>query len=223
VRGGAYVYLPDKPAIEAAFDEDFDYLVTPVAYDFEAHIDPNSGWRFVDAVGAALDDGAADNGVAGVDFGASTLFLSGGGGGIAIVLEREGTDASVPAAGEALARFDLRYVTADDASEVVDELELAFQGGTAWRSTGLGAESPLADDLGVYKMTLLLDEVDALTAAGMYCAGSMPRAGAVQAAQEAARRLAVVGDELEDAPLSAESALMDRLAENLSERQPHCW
>lgn len=224
VRGGAYVYLPDKEAIRAAFDEDFDYLVTPVAYDFEAHIDPDSGWRFVDAVGASLDDGAGDGGLAGVDFGASTLFLSGGGGGIALVLQRrvDDIDAPLPEAGEALARFDLRFVTADDSREVVDELELTFQGGTAWHSEGLGAESPYADDLGVYKMSMLLDEVDALTAAGMFCAGSLSRADALEAAQDAARRLQVVGGELEDAPLAAEAALMERLVGNLAGGQANC-
>lgn len=224
VRGGAYVYLPDKPAIEAVFDEDFDYLVTPLAYDFEAHIDPASGWRFVDAVGAALDDGAGDEGQAGVDFGAATLFLSSGGGGIALLLERAvGADlAPIPTEGEELAGFGLRFVTADDSRIVESTLTASFAGGDAWLSEGLGDASPLADDLGVYKMTLLLDEVDALDAAGLFCAGSLSQEEARQAALFAAGRLQVVGEELPDAPLTDEAALMRTLAVNLQSGREAC-
>lgn len=219
VRGGAYVYLPDRDAIAAAFDEDFDFLVTPLAYDLEVQIRPAVGWRFADAVGAPMDDGPGDDGVEGIDMGASTLFLSSGGGGIAVVLSREPDHEgeAMPAEGEALAEFELSYTRADDSAVEEGAISLSFQGGTAWSSEALGEQSPLADDLGVYMMSYLLDEVDALTVAGLYCESQETREEALKMVREAKDRLQVAGEELGNEALLAEAALMTRLARNIQE------
>jgi Ca-activated chloride channel homolog len=217
VRGGAYVYLPDEEAIAAAFDEDFDFLVTPLAYDLEVDIRPAAGWRFLEAIGAPMDDGPGDDGVEGVAFGASTLFLSSGGGGIAVLLGRDPDHEgeALPVAGEVLADFSLRYTRADDSAVEEGAIALSFEGGATWSSQGLAEQSPLADDLGVYKMSLLLDEVDALTAAGLYCEGQLSQEEALALVREARIRLRVVAEELGDAPLRDEAVLMARLAANL--------
>ncbi|NOY28323.1 MAG: VWA domain-containing protein [Oligoflexia bacterium] len=225
VRGGAYVYLRDEDAIAAAFDEDFDYLVTPLAYDLEVQLTAASGWRFVNAVGAPMDDGAGDFGVAGIDFGASTLFLSSKDGGIAVVLARDPStgDDGLPSAGDALASFDISYVPADEGGTVHTALDLAYEGGTAWSNSALGDTSPLADDLGVYKMSFLLDEVDALDAAGRFCDGDLTQAEARQPVQDAQARLTAVADQLTDTALTAEATLMGQLDRNLTGGRAQCW
>ncbi|HVG57611.1 MAG TPA: VWA domain-containing protein [Hyalangium sp.] len=72
VRGSNYFYLSDAERTRKVFDEDFDFLVTPIAYDLHMQLTPAEGFR-VEAV----------YGVPGVDPGASeasldvaTVFLS---------------------------------------------------------------------------------------------------------------------------------------------------
>jgi len=222
VRGGAYIYLPDRESIAGAFDVDFDYMVTPLAYDLQVQLTTAPGWRFVGAVGAPMDEAAG--GTDGIDFGASTLFLSSGGGGMAVILARApgAEGAAMPAAGDALAGFDLRYTKADDSGDVQESLDLAFDGGEAWSNEELGDTSPLADDLGVYEMAFLLDEVDALAAAGRFCDGSVRTEDASRAVTGARDRLDAGARQLDDAGLAEESRLMQKLSSNLSHGTQAC-
>jgi Ca-activated chloride channel family protein len=64
VRGANYFYLSDADRTRKVFDEDFDFLVTPIAYDLRMELTPAEGFR-VEAV----------YGVPGVDPGASTAAL----------------------------------------------------------------------------------------------------------------------------------------------------
>lgn len=226
LRGGAYVYLPDVPAIAEAFDEDFDYLVTPLAYDLQVELQAAEGWRFVDAVGAPLDQPAAST-----DFGASTLFLSSNQGGMAVLLApidgamvdgdmADGAAAVLPDG--PLATMALRYERASDGVVVMSDEAAIFRGGDAWQSDSLGESSPLADDEGVFKMAMLLDEVDALTVAGLFCDGTAQRIEARSAADSARIRLQAVSDELESETLRREARLMGKLSDNL-EAGASCW
>jgi Ca-activated chloride channel family protein len=64
VRGSNYFYLSDAERTRKVFDEDFDFLVTPIAYDLHMELTPAEGFK-VEAV----------YGVPGVDPGASTATL----------------------------------------------------------------------------------------------------------------------------------------------------
>src|SRR5262249_55201544 len=44
-RGGLFGYLSDGPAVEQVFDEDFDFLMPPVAYDVDFRLDVAEGLR----------------------------------------------------------------------------------------------------------------------------------------------------------------------------------
>lgn len=51
VRGGSYHFLEDDAKLVRVFDEEFKYLVTPVAYDVELEVRPTSGSVVTDALG----------------------------------------------------------------------------------------------------------------------------------------------------------------------------
>lgn len=54
VKGGNYFYLEDGEKIRTVFDEEFDLLVTPLAYDLELELSPGAGFE-VAAVHGAWD------------------------------------------------------------------------------------------------------------------------------------------------------------------------
>lgn len=217
VRGGNYVYLPDNDEISHIFDEAFEYVVSPIAYDLEVQVEAAEGWRFIDAVGAPLlEEGPR------VDFGAGTLFLSNNDGGIAVMMAREG-GSPLADEGEALADFALRYEDAYTGDIVQDSLAVSFQGGSAFTSDSLGAASPLADALGPYKMAFLLDELAALSAGADFCAGKVEQEQALATVDLARERLATVAEELPDERLAEEAQLMHQLIENIRAGRDRCW
>ena len=62
--------------IRTVFDEDFDYIVTPVAYDLDVEIRPAASLHVETGLGAPVDETAGT-----VRLGASTLFFSRSNGG----------------------------------------------------------------------------------------------------------------------------------------------
>jgi Ca-activated chloride channel family protein len=92
LRGGNYFYLADSAAIRTVFDKDFDYLVTPLAYDLELQLKIPAGFRFVAAHGVSWN-AASDFAVLKVP----TVFLSRNKGAMLVELERT----SAPLAGSA--------------------------------------------------------------------------------------------------------------------------
>jgi Ca-activated chloride channel family protein len=208
-RGANYFYLADEETIRAVFDDEFDYMVTPLAYDLEVAVAAVDGLRFERGYGAPVE-GATST----IEFGTSTLFLSSKSGGMGAELvageERSLVDLEGP-----LGEMDLTFETVD--GRIVEKsLTLSFDGGTAYES-----DSTAADDLGVYKMAVLVAEYHALQAGADFCEGSIDMSEASARIHEAARRLEVVSADLQDAPLAEEAALMGRLAENLAGGR--CW
>ncbi|MCA9520816.1 MAG: VWA domain-containing protein, partial [Myxococcales bacterium] len=51
IRGGNYFYLENADKIRKVFDEDFDYLVTPLAYDMKVSLTPGANYEIVDVYG----------------------------------------------------------------------------------------------------------------------------------------------------------------------------
>lgn len=52
-RGGAYFFLENHTKISTVFDEDFDFMVTPIAYDLKVAVQPRDGWTFTRGYGVS--------------------------------------------------------------------------------------------------------------------------------------------------------------------------
>ncbi len=217
-RGGNYFYLADQDAIAQVFDDEFDYMVTPVAYDLEVVVTPTEGLELFDTYAAPLDQQARV-----VDFGASTLFLSerNGGMGLTLVTAVDGAFSGAEMeelVEQDLARFELRYETADDFELVEDEIEVVWEGGST-----IDGEYVEADDMGVYKMSRLVDEYQALLMGADFCANTVTMPTAMEAIEEAALRLDLIATHLGSQLLADEASLMDRLAENVASGSGNCY
>ncbi|MBT3222642.1 MAG: VWA domain-containing protein [Proteobacteria bacterium] len=186
VRGGNYFYLEDADAIRQVFTEEFDYIVTPLAYDLQVNTETvNDDYALNRAFGAPLDDLSAE-----VDFGASTLFPSKRQGGIGVTFF---------GAGPEVATLSLSYLPVGDNTYVEEELVVEAN-----------TEQP-----GVTKMAVLLDEFLALETGAAYCAGTLDNLTAEARIEEAALRLAELSDTLGDDPLYDEALLMEALRDNI--------
>ncbi|PIE19780.1 MAG: hypothetical protein CSA65_00870 [Proteobacteria bacterium] len=86
LRGGNYFYLADSEAIRTVFDKDFDYLVTPLAYDLKLELTIPEGFRFVGAHGVKDWTAGAKTSTLTVP----TVFLSRKKGAMLVELERDG-------------------------------------------------------------------------------------------------------------------------------------
>jgi len=213
VRGGNYFFLADSAAIETVFDDEFDYIVNPLAYDFEVELEAASGLEFDTAYGAPLDQPGP-----GIDFGASSLFLSSRGGGIGITLRSASLD-ELPAEGpRELGTFGVSYLPVGADEPVETELTVFWSGGAV-----IAEQQTAADALGVYKMAALLDEYLALLAAARYCQGAVDQAQALADIAAAGARLQEVATHLGDAPLAAEADLLDGLATAVLGGTANCW
>ena len=109
VRGANYHFLQDDAKLAKVFDDEFKYLVTPVAYDVKIALEPKSGGKVTDAMGVPEFFRAVDGSGDKVVLSLPTLFFSArqGGGATAVCLR-------VPAgftAGKPLAEVALEFVT----------------------------------------------------------------------------------------------------------------
>ncbi len=203
-RGGNYFYLATQDDIRQVFDEEFDYIVTPLAYDLAVEVTPASGVSLYAGWGAVLDEGADR-----LDIGATTLFLSARDGGMGVSLVGDAIRDMAP--GTTLATFDLAYEELDGTA-VADSVTVRWDGGAT-----LGTASTLADDVGVYKMAGLVDEFLALTAGADFCSEDLPADDAAARIEAAAAHLAEIAAALPDDGMAAEDALMRKLLTNLAD------
>lgn len=203
-RGGNFFYLKDEAAIATVFDDDFDLIVTPLAYDLDATLTSPDGVTLRRSYGAPTDAQSEE-----VAFAVRTLFLSRKGGGMGVVLD-------VPAleAGVELGAFHLAY-SLEDGTRVEQDVDVEWSGGRPF--AGVDGE---ADDLGVLKMSALVDEFLALEGAATFCEDGETNA---LARIEAARaRLDALATQLDDAPLAAEAVLLAKLADNVTGGTANC-
>ena len=216
VRGGNHFTLMEPEDIASVFDEEFDFLVTPLAYDLEVAVRPAAGLAVDAVLGAPLDDAMTE-----VSFGASTLFLSSRAGGMGLLLTSpEGSLLELPA-GTELARFHLSYEEAVGGRMVEDELVVVWDGGEAWVAEVV--EGHRADDEGVFLMAGLLDEFDALRAGAAFCDGQITGGMAADRMKRARDRVDAVNMELGTRELSEEHALLGKLRTNLAQGASRCW
>ncbi|MDP2316654.1 MAG: VWA domain-containing protein [Pseudomonadota bacterium] len=204
-RGGNSYYLPDADTAAGLFADEFPFMVTPLAYDLAVALVPAEGVAIGEGYGMPVDGGTST-------FGASTLFLSRSNGALAVTLDAEALEA-----GAALGTFSLSYAPADGAPVVTEVLDLAWAGGVAYQgSAGVG------DDLGAYKLSVLLDAYLALGAAADLCAGALPQAEAAVIVDLAEARLAGVATELPDAPIGELAVLIGMLGDLVRADEPSC-
>lgn len=85
IRGGNYFFLEDNARIEEVFGQDFDYLVTPLAYDLHLELVPGSGHTLSGVYGIQSWTPGDEL----VELDVATLFLSRNRGAIVIRLEGE--------------------------------------------------------------------------------------------------------------------------------------
>lgn len=101
VRGANYVFLQDAEKLEKVFDEDFDFLVTPIAYDFKLELEAGPGYALGEVFGIP---GAKDKKNA-AQLKVETLFLSKEKGAIAVRVKKE----DLKKAGNEVAYLSLSY------------------------------------------------------------------------------------------------------------------
>jgi Ca-activated chloride channel family protein len=201
VRGGNSFYL-DADAIATFFDDEFDYIVTPVAYALHFNVHPAAGFSFSRTYGTPDADADGE-----VDFSVATGFLSSSGGAMAVLLEG---DLSQVGPGQSVVSFSLEYETID--GELLGEtFEVEWLGGDLPIS-----EDGRADHAGGAKLAVLLDEYLALEAGSMFCDGQLGEAEALARIDEAATRLDDMAVLLGDDALADEADLMRKLAENVA-------
>lgn len=200
VEGGSYHFLT-AGELDRLFVEEFDFLVSPVAYDLSVTVSPCSESTLSGVYGAPVD--GRD-----ISLGASTLFLSSRSGGMGALFTLPPEVDT-----EEIATMALRYRPVGSESYKEHTLTVGWEG---------GAYIEDADGLGVYKMTGLIDEYRALLAASRFCDGMLSKAAALASIDAASARLLAQSDAIGDAPLADEAALLDALRVNVEAGQANC-
>jgi Ca-activated chloride channel family protein len=200
VRGSNYFYLSDAERTRKVFDEDFDFLVTPIAYDLKMALAPAEGYR-VEAV----------YGLPGVAPGASeavmdvaTVFLSRRRGAVLARLSRPEQEQVPPHQQLVTSAFSFSPV-AGEASPAVT-LTASYEG-----SEPLTSSAAWYSQRSVRKTVALTNFI---LGARMACEQWM-KGEKVKAREVADRTAALLRSEaevLDDAPLRAEAELAGKLA-----------
>ncbi len=187
VRGANFVYLGTPEKMRTVFDTDFDFLVTPIAYDLSLTMTPTQGVAFGAAYGIP---GTAEGTISST---VATVFLSRTRGAIVVQL------GSV-APGAALSHADLAFTTTDGVAKTA-ALDVVAPSGAAPSASGPGARKAVA--LTRYALGIRL-------ACTRY--QSQDKAGAVEAAQASAAFIGAEATALNDAALQHEAQFAQTLA-----------
>lgn len=122
LRGGNYAYLADANRIATIFDQDFDYLVTPLAYDLKFRLTPASSFTVSQVYGYPSWTSASEA----VEIDVATVFLSRGHGAIVARLSPKG--ATWPVGAPPLASLSLSYEPADGSELQSEIFETLYDG-----------------------------------------------------------------------------------------------
>ncbi|WP_375771248.1 VWA domain-containing protein [Archangium gephyra] len=198
VRGANYFYLSDAERTRKVFDEDFDFLVTPIAYDLKMALAPAEGYR-VEAV----------YGLPGVEPGASeavmdvaTVFLSRRRG--AVLARLSGPGQTQP--NQQLVSSSFSFSPAEGAAPAAVTLSASYEGGEPLEST-----ATWYSQRSVRKTVALTNFI---LGARMACTHWMKgeREQALEVANRTEALLKAEAEALDDAPLRAEAELAGKLA-----------
>ena len=197
IQGGNYVYLRDTDAIEELVNAEFEFLITPVAYDFNLQV--QSGNDYYLSVVYGLPGGADGE----FSLSAATLFLSRNKGAIGLEFISTGSDANV-----SIADLSLSYVEAASGSPINETVVVEAAGLT------MGDSEIAYDQLGAQKLVVLIEMVRGMKyAVGLYIDDDVN--AAVDHLDLIADRLGAVAAELEDESLLTERDMVIALAENM--------
>ncbi len=197
IRGGNYVYLRDTEAIEELVNEDFEFLITPVAYDFRLQIESGNNYNLSAVYGLP---GGADGEFS---LSAATLFLSRNKGAIGLEFLPLGSENT----GD-IAEINLEYVNGSSGAQVIESVIVEAAGLT------MGDSEIAYDQIGAQKLVALIEMVRGMKyAVGLYINDDV--SAAVDHLNLIADRLGAVADELEDESLLTERDMVIALAENM--------
>jgi len=193
VRGGNLFFFPDTEDMTERFREDFDTMVTELAYDLHVDVDPADGLRLAGVYGVPgdlvqwTDDG--------LQLTVETLFLSKSQGGIYLAFAPVD---GAPAQADAVADISLAYEPRD--------------GGPVHTIAAAHVVRPQRGDEGLTRGVALVDMATTLTQAAAAHHRDNDQEAAWQLVHGLKGRLATVGD----ADLDAERTLVGQLEDTLA-------
>lgn len=120
-RGANYFYLNDIERVQQLFVEDFELMVTPVAYDLQVEVTPSTIFYLDRTYGFP----SAQNGE--VSLSIATLFLSRGSGATLLHFELPENNPLAIQNGTGIANLSLTYANRNF-EQFTDEFELVFEG-----------------------------------------------------------------------------------------------
>lgn len=202
-RGGSYIYLTDLDRVTEVFDEDFDFMMTPLGYDLNFRFDVGNGFELARLYGIPGDD----NGDPRTEFQVTTVFASRGGGAIVARLGRIGDSNGL----SAIAKMNLAYAPepavgwSDPENQEVDIM---------FDSAVLEGDAAHYEQNAVRKTVALVNQAEELRrACDAYHTGEVVEAIAI--AERLHTYLAGEAEVLGDPDLDTEVALVARLIENM--------
>lgn len=204
VRGGNLFFFPDSTAMEKRFAEDFDTMVTELAYDLDLDVQPADGLRIAGVYGVPGDlvtwteDG-------GIHLHVSTLFLSRSAGALYVAFgpESDGGRVATRSVGEDLGRITIAYDPRDGVRTPV--------------TSSLSLIEPTRGDAGLRRGAALVDEATTLKKATALHHQNNDQEGAWQLVHALVGRLVAE----RDPDLAPEIALVERLDETLGRLAGH--
>lgn len=202
LKGGNYFFLADTNRVATVFDKDFDYLVTPLAYDLRFHLEPSAGFRVAQVYGYS----SWKTGLTSVDIEAASVFLSRNHG--AMVVRLEPTTAW-PSGKPPVAELSLSYSLVSENEKVTSSWSAAYE-----------EDRPLAEDTVYYsqravrKTVALVNSALAMRrASDLYY--SNQGSAAIALLDRSAALLHSEGETIEDVSLMQEAQRTERLATNM--------
>jgi Ca-activated chloride channel family protein len=115
VRGGNLFFFPDVQKMKDVFEDEFDTLVTELAYDMELVVQPSKGMK-IEGVYGIPGSALRWNDSGGIELGIETIFLSRKKGAIFVALASDGSS-NLPSKrvslGDPVGRVSLSYQAAD--------------------------------------------------------------------------------------------------------------
>jgi Ca-activated chloride channel family protein len=203
MRGGNYVFLGDADKVSTVFDQDFDFLMTPLAYDLRLTLTPAAGFVVTSVYGFP----SWRSGSATVDLVIPTVFLSRNNG--AVVVRLDPGNHKWPAGQSPLAALSLAYTSAVDGAKISDDLETSYTS-----SDPLGDNSIFYSQRAVRKSVSLVNQAVAQArACDTYWAGS--RSEALALLERTRGMLLAESATLEDADLATEADNVLKLENNM--------
>jgi Ca-activated chloride channel homolog len=204
-RGGNYFFLQDGSKIATVFDTDFDYLVTPLAYDLQFLLQPAAGF----VISAVYGFPSWRAGGTSVDFSIPTVFLSRNHG--AIVVRLDPSAGAWPPGACPMAELSMSYLPVAGSIRVSQNLEAAYSSTPA-----LADDTIFYSQRAVRKTVALVNEALAENQAStMFWSQTGMTTEAIALLDRTQAMLRSESTTLEDNDLSTEAGIVAKLTSNM--------